>query len=79
MVDELRALLIEAREHLVFLRSLSTAPALRDDAPTSPLKNDFWTWAEGWDCDLELRIDAALGEVDNAPADESGDRALSTF
>ena len=78
MEDELRALLIEARNHLRFVRSWSTAPPMREDAPASNLHRDFWTWAEAWDCDLELRINAALGEVD-APADETGDHSLSTF
>jgi len=72
--DELRELLIEAQTSLAFVRSWSTQPPLRDDAPASNLRQDFWTWAEGWDCNLELRIGKALAEggAEAKPASPAG-------
>jgi len=60
-IERLRTLLTDARASLAFVRTWSEEPALlAHTAPPSRLLDHFWAWAEGWDCDLELRIAAAL-------------------
>jgi hypothetical protein len=59
-VAGLTAALTDAKSSLAFVRTWSKYIDLQGLLTTTPLKEDFWAWAEGWDCDLELRIDAAL-------------------
>jgi hypothetical protein len=65
--EALEGLLHDARDSLRYVRSWSkTLP---------PILDDFWIWREGWDCDLELRLDAALAGSVDAPATGGDDVA----
>ena len=46
----------DARDSLRFVRTWSK----HIDVHGVLIKEDFWAWAEGWDCDLEPQINAAL-------------------
>jgi hypothetical protein len=66
-IKRLRMLVNDCNESLSFVRSWSKHAPLNEIAPDSSLSKDFWAWAEGWDCDLELRIEAALDGTDSTP------------
>jgi hypothetical protein len=75
-VAALREAMTNARDSLRFVRTWSKYIDLQGVLTTTPFKEDFWAWAEGWDCDLELRMNAALAAVPAppvAPAPERGE------
>jgi hypothetical protein len=69
-VAGLTAALADAKSSLAFVRTWSKYIDLQGLLTTTPLKEDFWSWAEGWDCDLELRINAALAASPAPKAEE---------